>query len=182
LYFVFTNSHDGNSSVKVCLTPIRVVCQNTLTWGLKAAKRTWSIRHTTNINNRMDEAMEALGLAHKYGETFIQDAERLASKKIGLEEYLDRLLPLPDKMPDEGGRAIQNTKDHREAIANLYYNAEDLAPFKGTAWGAVQSVADYVSHSQPKRASATFAERRFEQLLDGHQLLQKAHNIVAAAK
>ena len=30
-YLVIMNSHDGGSGVKVAMTPIRVVCQNTLT-------------------------------------------------------------------------------------------------------------------------------------------------------
>lgn len=29
-YLVFSNSHDGSGSIKVAMTPIRVVCQNTL--------------------------------------------------------------------------------------------------------------------------------------------------------
>ena len=36
LYLMFTNSHDASSAVKVAVTPIRVVCQNTLTYALKA--------------------------------------------------------------------------------------------------------------------------------------------------
>jgi len=32
-YLVFSNDHSGNGSIKVAMTPIRVVCQNTLTWG-----------------------------------------------------------------------------------------------------------------------------------------------------
>lgn len=38
-YLVFSNSHDGSGAVRVAITPIRVVCQNTLNLALNAAKR-----------------------------------------------------------------------------------------------------------------------------------------------
>ncbi len=38
-YLVFFNSHDGSSGVKVAMTPVRVVCQNTLNLALGTAKR-----------------------------------------------------------------------------------------------------------------------------------------------
>lgn len=43
-YLVFSNSHDGSGSIKVAMTPVRVVCQNTLNLALASAKRVWSMR------------------------------------------------------------------------------------------------------------------------------------------
>ena len=48
-YLVIFNSHDGSSGVKVAMTPIRVVCQNTLNLALNTAKRSWTARHTENV-------------------------------------------------------------------------------------------------------------------------------------
>ena len=48
-YLVFFNSHDGSSGVKVAMTPVRVVCQNTLNLALGTAKRIWTARHTENV-------------------------------------------------------------------------------------------------------------------------------------
>ena len=41
-YFVIMNSHDGSCSIKAAMTPVRVVCQNTLNLALRTAKRTWT--------------------------------------------------------------------------------------------------------------------------------------------
>lgn len=41
-YMVFSNSHDGSGSIKVAMTPIRIVCQNTLNLALNNAKRIWT--------------------------------------------------------------------------------------------------------------------------------------------
>ena len=62
-YLCLTNGHDGFSSLKVCMTPVRVVCQNTLNMALRGAKRTWTVRHSGNINAKMEEAQQTLGLA-----------------------------------------------------------------------------------------------------------------------
>ena len=45
-YLVFSNTHDGFGAVKAAITPIRVVCNNTLNLALKSAKRSWSMIHT----------------------------------------------------------------------------------------------------------------------------------------
>lgn len=45
-YLVFSNTHDGSGAIRVAMTPIRVVCQNTLNLALRGAQRSWSARHT----------------------------------------------------------------------------------------------------------------------------------------
>lgn len=61
-YLVFFNSHDGSSGVKVAMTPVRVVCQNTLNLALGTAKRIWTARHTENVLLRVQDARETLQL------------------------------------------------------------------------------------------------------------------------
>ena len=48
-YVLLMNSHDGSTAVIAASTPIRVVCQNTLNWGLERARQKYSIRHTEKI-------------------------------------------------------------------------------------------------------------------------------------
>lgn len=48
-YLCFSNTHDGSGAIRVCMTPIRVVCNNTLNIALNGAKRAWSVRHTGDI-------------------------------------------------------------------------------------------------------------------------------------
>lgn len=65
-YLLFSNAHDGIGAIKVALTPIRVVCQNTLNLALTTAKRCWSMNHTGNIEGKMREARDTLFMAEKY--------------------------------------------------------------------------------------------------------------------
>ena len=65
-YLVFSNSHDGSGAVKVAVTPIRVVCNNTLNLALCTAQRSWSMIHTGNIKNKIQEAEDTLFMADQY--------------------------------------------------------------------------------------------------------------------
>ncbi|MBE5965297.1 MAG: DUF932 domain-containing protein, partial [Lachnospira sp.] len=64
-YLVFSNTHDGSGAVKVAVTPIRVVCNNTLNLALSTAKRSWSMVHTGDIKGKIQEAKDTLFLAEK---------------------------------------------------------------------------------------------------------------------
>ena len=78
------------------VTPIRVVCQNTLNLALDSAKRIWTTKHTENVMLRVHEAEETLGLAEKYMGELGRGIDalsriRLTDKTI---KHLDSLLAL----------------------------------------------------------------------------------------
>ena len=60
-FLLLSNSHDGTSAVQVKFTPIRVVCQNTLTIALNKGPTVWVV-HTQNIHERLREAERLLGI------------------------------------------------------------------------------------------------------------------------
>jgi len=97
-YMVFSNSHDGSAAIKVAMTPIRVVCQNTLNLALSQAKRSWSAKHTGGVHNRMHEARHTIGLAHKYMENLGREFDNLSRIKLSdakVMEFINELIPLP---------------------------------------------------------------------------------------
>ncbi|MDE6319183.1 MAG: DUF932 domain-containing protein, partial [Lachnospiraceae bacterium] len=65
-YLVFSNAHDGTGSIRVAVTPIRVVCNNTLNLALDTAKRSWACVHTGDIRGKISDARETLALAGTY--------------------------------------------------------------------------------------------------------------------
>lgn len=65
-YVLLMNSHDGSTAVIAATTPIRVVCQNTLNWGLANARQKFSIRHTEAVTQRVHEARRVLDLSIDY--------------------------------------------------------------------------------------------------------------------
>ncbi len=96
-YLVFSNSHDGSGAVRVALTPIRVCCNNTLNLALDTARRSWSMIHTGNISDKMQEAKDTLFMAETYMDSLGEEFERLRRQKVTesqLKEYVGQLLPM----------------------------------------------------------------------------------------
>ena len=60
------NSHDGTGAIKAAMTPIRVVCMNTLNLALSTAKRSWSTNHVGDIKGKLEDARHTLLFADLY--------------------------------------------------------------------------------------------------------------------
>ena len=67
------------------------------------------------------------------------------------------------------------------AIADIYHNKEDLQNFKGTAWGLLNSVCDFVSNSEPLRKTATSADWKMSNFMTGYPMIKYAQDILNAA-
>ena len=172
-YVCFTNTHDGTGAVKACMTPIRVVCQNTLSLAFKRAKRVWSTPHRGDVMSRLDEARETLKLADEYMIRLEQKADQLATERMDKDDVvktLDALLPLADDATDRQKKTVEDTKEGI-MICMLH---PDLANFINTKWAFINAVSDYVGHARPMRMNSRFEENRFENIIDGQNLLARA--------
>jgi len=180
-YVVFTNTHDGSGAVRVALTPVRVVCNNTLNLALRTAKRTWSARHTGSIQNKLDEAMLTLKLADNYmnaqRETF-EELYKVKMDDVSLKRTINNLIPINETMST---RQLENAKIIRMDIISRYNNAPDLKVLDKTGARFIQAVADSVDHITPLRNTRNYQENKFKRTIDGNELLDKAVNIVLAA-
>lgn len=109
-YVCFTNSHDGTGAIRVCMTPVRVVCNNTLNFALSTAKRSWSTKHMGNIQEKIAEAKHTLELAENYMYNLDEYAQKMANTSIKTDEIkkiLDELFP---ESEDATERANRNMK------------------------------------------------------------------------
>ncbi len=173
LYLVFTNTYDGSGSVKMLITPIRVVCNNTLNAALQTAQRCFSMRHTTNIMSRMSEAREALGMNVRYIADLSEFGMAMAKKKIEdnqLKKILNGIFDPKTKKPTE--LQVRNAEACKAAYY-VCYAAPDIAKFQGTAWGAINAMADLVAHSLPHKQTTSYDEKNFARIIDGHPLFDQ---------
>lgn len=180
-YLVFFNSHDGSGAIKVALTPIRVVCQNTLNLALHTARRSWSAIHTGNIRSKMQEAEESLFLAEKYMASLGREIEDLQKKALTdkqVRQFMEELLPLE---PGAAEQQKKNIKRLREDMTMRYVDAPDLQHVGKNAYRFMNAVSDFATHAAPLRKTANYRENLFAKTVDGHSLIDKAYQMVKAA-
>ena len=180
-YLVFSNSHDGSGSIKVAMTPIRVVCQNTLNLALSSAKRVWSTIHVGDLAGKMTEAHNTLLLAEKYMGQLGLEFSRLSKVKLSDQkvlQYIDQLLPLDDQ-PTQIHR--KNVIRIREDMKQRYFDAPDLQHVGKNAYRFLNAVSDFATHAKPLRETANYRENLFARTMEGNPLIDKAYELVLAA-
>jgi len=167
-YLLLSNAHDGSRALEADITKVRVVCQNTLNLAIGGATRRFKIRHSGSIDGKIAAARQALGIAFTYDKAFEAAAQRLLSKKVVDEQVLEifrkAVWPIDVEEATEG-----RVESHPSTLAfETYLKAEDLAPIRGTAWGALNAVADFVDHGQEFRGRyETAADVRANSILWG---------------
>ena len=178
-YICFTNSHDGTGAIRVCMTPVRVVCNNTLNFALDTAKRIWSTKHIGDLSSKLDVARETLELANNYMAALDEKAYRLADIKLDdgqIDNILSELFPVSEEDSDIKKK---RAKDAKENIMVCYF-MPDIAQFKGTGYGLVNAVADFVDHAAPMRMTQNYQANNWDRIMIGHPILDKAMQLVSA--
>lgn len=180
-YLLFSNTHDGSGAIKVALTPIRVVCNNTLNLALMAAQRSWSMIHTGDIKSKMKEASDTLFKAERYMDELGKEFDKLRMKKLldqQVMDYIEILLPI-----EEGATSQQtrNMKRLQEDMKIRYFDAPDLQDVGKNAYRFINAVSDFATHAKPLRQTAKYKETLFAKTVEGNPLIDKAYQIVSAA-
>lgn len=180
-YMVFMNSHDGSSGVKVAMTPIRVVCQNTLNLALDSAKRIWAAKHTENILNRIHGARETLLLAEAYMGELGRGIDELSRIKLSdrkAMELMQEFFPVTEEM---NGVQKKNNLRLLNDMKRRYFDAPDLSYVSRNGYRFVNAVSDFATHADPLRKTRNYNENLFLRTIEGNPLIDKAYKLVLAA-
>ena len=180
-YMVFSNTHDGSGAVKTALTPIRVVCNNTLNLALRTAKRSWSMIHTGDISGKIGEVKNTLLLADEYMTALGQEFENLRKIKLSEKQVLDYikiLLPMEENYSLLQKRGVEKL---RADMKMRYFDAPDLKDVGNNGYRFVNAVSDFATHSTPRRKTANYKENIFARTADGNPMIDRAYQLVKAA-
>ena len=180
-YLVFSNAHDGSGAVRVALTPIRVVCNNTLNLALSTAKRSWSMMHTGNVQEKLEEAKDTLFRAETYMDSLGKEFDELRKKKLTdkqVMDYIEILLPMEDNTTPQQRKNISRL---REDMGRRYFDAPDLKTVGKNAYRFINAVSDFATHAEPLRKTANYKENIFARTMEGNPMIDKAYQMVKAA-
>ena len=180
-YLVFMNSHDGSGAIKAAMTPIRVICQNTLNLALARAKRSWSTNHIGDISGKMEDARNTLQLANRYMVELGKGIEQLQRVKLSdkqVLEFVEEFFPVSEDMSIQQKKNMQSLQ---EDMKIRYFDAPDLKQVGKNGYRFVNAVSDFATHSRPLRETANYKENLFARTVDGNSMIDKAYNMVLAA-
>jgi phage/plasmid-like protein (TIGR03299 family) len=144
-YLLLSNSHDGSSAVWIQFTPIRVVCQNTLSYALsnrnkdQALGRAFRIRHQGNIESKLNQAKSALDFARQRFAIATDEYKAMAScdlNQADLDLYLS--LVLDTDTP-------QSTRAYPQIVANF---EQGRGNHGATLWDAYNGITEWLDYQR----------------------------------
>jgi phage/plasmid-like protein (TIGR03299 family) len=150
-YLLLTHGHDGKTAIVGKVTPIRVVCENTLSQAMSLAGLSVKVSHTSGMEDNLRKAHQMLGLTNKLyadlGEIFkAMSLRKITSRE--LVDYVTNLVPdLDPKVgedPDKYDNRNRNRFETRDKILELVEVGRGSAP--GTLWGAYNGVTEFADH------------------------------------
>lgn len=150
-FILLSSSHDGSTAVRIGLTPIRVVCQNTLNVALRGLEHGVSFRHTADVANRVQDAANIMGLVNHEMEKAGQVMQQMAVKPLDdqdLTAYFRRVLPQPQ---DE--RAVEGWQFKQQRLLELAETGigADLPGVRGSLWAAYNGLTQWVDRESYSR-------------------------------
>jgi phage/plasmid-like protein (TIGR03299 family) len=150
-YLLVSTGHDGSLAVQVSVTPVRVVCANTLGFALSNVKQSFRLRHTQSLTGRVAQAREALELAGQYIDEFDKSMSLLIQAEMTRDQF-DSMITLAYPKPEadvRGSMAKWETK--RETLFDLLDSPtnRDIA---NTYWGGLNAMNERLMWGRPTRA------------------------------
>jgi phage/plasmid-like protein (TIGR03299 family) len=172
-YIYVANSHDGSMAVTAAVTPIRIVCANTLGAALRlaehgvGAQRTFRFRHTGNLQAKFVEARKVLGMTIDYQKQFKELADRLALEPISalsLERSVLRHLWTVDEEMGKVARA--NRERAIESVVAIFRGrgsaGDTSGNSPGTKWVAFNAIAEHLDYGRRYSTRTNQVQRSFE--------------------
>ena len=198
-YLVFTNSHDGKGAVRVAITPVRVVCQNTLNLALNAASRHWSCSHMGDIDGKLEDARYTLASADRYMKALEEEFGELKLKRITeaqvrtmTEDLLKFEFADLYKKAVKSGKVIEfkaalrqqkfeeKLNRKRNDILTIYFDKPDLRGTEDTAFRFINAVSDYATHTDDHKNTENYKENLFMRTVDGNNLIDTSYQLALA--
>lgn len=151
-YLLVHTSHDGSTAVQANITPVRVVCQNTLNMALNGSKQSFKIRHTATVGGRIDEARRVLGLTFNHMDAFETMAKELFETTITdvqFDKLVKDLYPAPED--NAAKSAVTRHEAKIDTIMALYKSSPTNENITGTAWGALNALTERIDYYRAGR-------------------------------
>jgi len=171
-YLLFSNPHQYGKTIDIRFTPIRVVCNNTLTLSLDQ-KTEQSVRVGHRVDFDASTVKRALGIASEKMGVYGEMAKFLGNKRFTEDSYIEYLNTVFPRTSDKRIQDKQLSAETLSRNAKLAYDVIDTQPgaeyARGTWWQAFNSVTYITDHVQGRNAD----NRLYSSWFGGNQLRKR---------
>lgn len=154
-YIAAMTSHDGSSSTTLMVTPVRIVCQNTMNLAFQNSTNQFRIRHTSGANKiLLQQAREALEFTFNYLDGFQEEAEQLINTTLTQGQF-EALIEREFGAPADAPTVTRTRADNKLAeMAELFSDSFTHAGVRQTAWAGLNALTEWHDHFSPVRGAA----------------------------
>jgi len=159
-YLLVNTSHDGSIAIQASITPVRVVCANTLNLALGqrgrngSVKQSFKIRHTQTASGKVQVAREALGLANAYIDEFSKMANEMIQREVSKKKFDEIVLALYPQ-PKEDAKGANKKWETKIDLINDIYVGDYNNTITGTAWGVANALTERLDWYRTGRKGKT---------------------------
>lgn len=149
MYICFVNSFNGSTGIYVIFTPIRVVCNNTLTAALYGAKNKMSIRHTSSAKDRLQVVANTVTRSAEICERLTPQFVNMAGIQVNPIDVIGQVYFTPAELKalEEGTFEVKNDRRKNLVTGALTWMekgaGQDMPTTKGTLFGAMNGILGY---------------------------------------
>lgn len=151
-YLAAINSHDGSMAFTLMVTPIRVVCANTLNAAFGQKSHVFRIPHTSGVEKRLrTQARQALDMSFNYLGTFQEEAEQLINTTMTQSQF-EAIISKEFGAPEGAGKqTVARAASKLEELSALFAEASTHEGVRDTAWAGFNALAEWSDHYQHTR-------------------------------
>lgn len=151
-YILLATSCDGTLATTATPTTVRVVCNNTLSVALNGASSAVRVPHSTTFDAQA--VKRQLGIAVSGWDTFMYRMKTLAERKVKTHESLNFFLRVMCQTDGHADSQALTNERALKKVQELYEGrgrGAELGAAKGTAWGLLCAVTEFVDHERRAR-------------------------------
>ena len=156
MYLAAVNSHDGSLPFTIMVTPVRIVCQNTLNLAWQGASSAVKLRHTRRAGESIvARARETLDLSFAYLDNFQTEAEQLINTTMTQLQFEEIIQEAFGADEDASAGVITRKDKVLDEMAELFADAYTQDGIRDTAWAGLNTLTEWADHYAPVQSDDT---------------------------
>lgn len=151
-YIAATTAHDGSASTSIMVTPVRIVCQNTLNMAFNQASHVFRVKHLAGSQSRMiGQARESLDFSFNFLDGFKEEAYQMLNTPMTDGQFNDIIRAEFGAKEGAPAPTVTRSENKLAEMEYLFSQAPTQEAVRGTVWAGLNAITEWADHFAPVR-------------------------------